>query len=275
MTLPIRNLRLRLSQGQIFWREVGQGKTLVFLHGSWSDGNQWLPMIEALSGHYHCVIPDLLGFGESEQPKLHYSIELQVECLAEYLEALKLRQIYLVGESLGGWIAASYALRFPDQIKGLVLLSPEGIPIGAGGWQWERWLVSQPPLAYWLLKFMLPFARLLKHQQQIEQLLQRRQQLRRSPVACKLLFQRRRAEIQAEWLHERLQWLKLPVLLLQGQERDRAPLTLGSADQWSQISQAESHLLPGMIPDLLVSSPDQIAEPIQAFVQRVSYSSME
>ncbi len=217
MTLPIRNARLRLSQGQLFWRELGGGQTLVFLHGTWCDGNQWLPWMSQLHQRYHCVAIDLLGFGESERPKLHYSIDLEVECLAELLEALRLRQVCLIGDSIGAWVAASYALRFPEQVKALVLLEPEGV-LEPHGSQSARWLTVQPSVSGWLLRSLLPIARVLKWDAWIRQQLEFQQQLQRSPVACKLLFARRAVEIQAEGLRNRLPWLKLPVLLLQAEQ---------------------------------------------------------
>lgn len=224
MTLPICNARLRLSQGQLFWRELGGGQTLVFLHGAWRDGNQWLPWMSQLHQRYHCVAVDLLGFGESERPKLHYSIELEVECLAELLEMLKLRQVCLIGDSIGAWIAVSYALRFPEQVKALVLLEPEGVLTSGdlqgvnARWRMARWLTIQPAVSGWLLRSLLPIARVLKCDGWIRQQLEFQQQLQRSPVACKLLFARRAVEIQAEGLRNRLPWLKLPVLLLQSEQ---------------------------------------------------------
>ena len=81
MPLPVRNSRIKLSQGLLFWREVGQGSAIVFLHGSWKDSSQWLPVMQQLSKHCHCFAPDLLGFGESEVVKGRCSIALQVECI--------------------------------------------------------------------------------------------------------------------------------------------------------------------------------------------------
>jgi pimeloyl-ACP methyl ester carboxylesterase len=267
MTLPIRNSRIRLTQGQLFWREVGQGKTLVLLHGAWNTGDQWLAAIEPLSRSYHCVAPDLLGFGESECPNLHYSIEQQVECLAEYLEVLKLRQVYLVGESVGGWIAATYALRFPDQVKGLVLITPEGVLSPFQSWRWQRWLSGQLPVAYWLLRSILPVARLFGRDRRIAALLQRRQQLRQSPVACNLLFGRRRAEIQAEVLDQRLQWLKLPLLLLQGTETARAAAVAQALTQ--QAAQTQISQLAGSSSELLTTHAIEVAAQIHEFVQSI------
>ena len=272
MTLPIRNSRIRLSQGQVFWREVGQGTTLVFLHGSWNDGSQWLPLTKRLSQFYHCLVPDLLGFGESERPNLHYSVELQVECLAEYLEALKLRQVYLIGYSLGAWIATSYALRFPDQVKGLILLSPEGVqPERGDRWLWSRWLTAQPPLAFWLLRLFSPFAKVLGGREWVERSLQLRQQLLRSPIACKLLFKRRKAEIRAELLTaDRLSWLKLPLLLLQGEQDDA--MTVRLSQTYAQAPHAELKLISSITPDLLETAPRAIATEIHQFVETVQMS---
>jgi pimeloyl-ACP methyl ester carboxylesterase len=218
MNLPLRNSRIKLPLGQVFWREVGTGPILVFLHGSWCDSSQWLPVIEHLSQGYHCFALDLLGFGESEQPKLHYSIQLEVECLLKYLEALHLPQVYLIGHSLGGWIAASYALKYPNQVSGLVLIAPEGVQVEGqeGSWRWARWLVGRPPLFYGVLRSLYPLARVVGRHKGIDQALKQRQQLLSSPTACQLLFRRRRAEIQAELLQEQLECLEVPTLILQG-----------------------------------------------------------
>ena len=148
MPLPLRNARIRLTQGQIFWREVGQD-TIVFLHGAWEDSSQWVPLIERLSAEYHCLVPDLLGFGESERPGVHYSIGLEVACLAEHLEALKLRRVYLVGHSLGGWIAMSYALKYQEQVEGVVLLAPEGVQAEGLGRRWWQAKLLRLPMVGW------------------------------------------------------------------------------------------------------------------------------
>lgn len=228
MYSPLRNSRVKLSVGQIFWHEVGQGPNLVFLHGSWLDSSQWLRTIEHLSPYYQCFAPDLLGFGDSERPNIPYSIHLEVECLAQYLDTLKLREVYLIGHSVGGWVAASYAIKYPDRVQGLVLLAPEGVKVGnrRGRWQTANWLYNKPPLAFWLLRSIYPIAKLLGRQNKIDALLKFRQQLMQSPVAVELLFRRRRAEITAELVDEHLPLLKAPVLLLHGSEDTPAASSL-------------------------------------------------
>lgn len=269
MNLLVRNSRIRLSQGQVFWREIGSGPVLVLLHGSWSDSSQWLPIMEHLSSEYHCFAPDLLGFGDSERPKIHYSIELEVECLAEYLEALNLRQVYLVGHSLGGWIAASYAIKYLEQVKGVVLLAPVGVQAEEArkyGWWAPRLLGAQSLVFRWLRSLRPLLARLLRRHKGIRQSLQQQMELKKFPTACQLLFQRRQSEIQAELLKEKLNWLKIPVLVLQG-EQD-TPSAIAQSQAYAALTPtATLRTISHGGNDLPQALPDLVARHIREFVR--------
>ncbi len=267
MYSPLRNSRIKLSVGQIFWHEVGQGPDLVFLHGSWHDSSQWLGTIELLSRYCHCLAPDLLGFGESERPNIHYSIDLEVECLAQYLDTLKLRQVYLVGHSLGGWVAASYAVKYPDRVLGLVLLAPEGV--NASGHRQRlreaRWLTGKPPLAFWLLRSLYPVAKLFGGKKKFDRLLEFRQQLMGSDVALQLLFRRQQAEIKAELVDGQLSWLKAPVLLLHGSQD--TPAAASACESYAALApNAELQFISPGGCNLPQEVPDIVAKYIREFV---------
>lgn len=276
MTLPIRNGRIRLSQGQIFWREVGQGIPIVLLHDTWSDGSEWLAVVDALAAHYHCLVPDLLGFGESERPRLHYSIALEVECLAQWLEALRLRRVYLVGVGVGAWVAASFALSHAEQVDGLVLLAPEGVKVVGAEQRWRggRSLLSRFPIARWLLNLVAVPARLVGWRGVLR--LQEQVRLwRRSPAASQILFNRRPVEIQAEYLggavsnaassmgEHHLSWLKPSLLLLQGDAE--SPLTAAQIRAYTDAPLAQVQMLPGQ--DLRQTAPDAVARAIRTFIR--------
>ncbi len=267
MSLEIRNSRIKLSSGLVFWREVGRGPAVVFLHGSWTDSSQWVPVIERLGQDHHCYALDLLGFGESDAPNLNYSIELQVQCLREYLEALKLNQVYLVGDSLGGWVAASYALKEVDQVQGLALLAPEGVAIAQWQkrWSWESWLVSNPPVLAWMLRGLLPLAQLAGKKEAIARHLQWRKQLLNSPAACQILFQRRKAAIQAEFLQEQLSWLTVPTLLLQT-EPDPGPRGLLGRAYLQLLPKAQLRMLPPGSEDWPQDFPEAIAQYLREWI---------
>ncbi len=244
MTLPIRNNRIQLPQGRLFWREVGQGRTVVLLHGAWWTGEQWTEVIQSLSHNYQCVVPDLLGFGESEKPKTLYSIQLQVECLRDYLQVLRIKRCVLVGYGLGAWVAATLALVYPDAVSGLILMAPEGVMSEKLRHRWRGWsLLSSPiPLMGWFLRIRLAIATLLGDGRSPLSTLRRRRLLRQSPAACRLLFKRRRAELHAEYLQDKLANLRCPMLVLQS--ADDSPTTLTLCQIYAQAPHATVEVVP-------------------------------
>lgn len=268
MDVTLRNSRIKLPLGKMFWREVGRGPILIFLHGTWNDGSQWLPLIEHLHQNYHCFAPDLLGFGDSEKPNVHYSIQLEVEFLRQYLDALRLPEVYLIAHSLGGWIAASYALKDSDRVRGVVLLAPEGVQ--TEGQQknlpWLKWLVGLPKIPDRILRALLPLARLLKFNKGIEQALEKREQLLAFPTACKLLFQRRRVEIQAELLEDSLNELTVPMLIIQG-KNDTPDAVERSKIYGKKTAKTQLILIDRIGNNLLEELPDAIAKYIDDFVK--------
>ncbi|MCB1215114.1 MAG: alpha/beta fold hydrolase [Deltaproteobacteria bacterium] len=108
--------------------EGGQGDTLLLLHGFGGDKDNWVRMAKFLTPYYHVIIPDLPGFGENKKdPALSYAVKDQVKRLDHFAQAIKLNTFYLVGSSMGGHIAASYAAEHPDPILGLILIAPGGL----------------------------------------------------------------------------------------------------------------------------------------------------
>ncbi|MGF1521248.1 MAG: alpha/beta fold hydrolase [Leptolyngbyaceae cyanobacterium] len=217
MTRPIRNGRIRMTQGTVFWREVGYGPTLLFLHGSWQDSSQW-PVLMAQLGHkFHCLAPDLLGFGESSHlsPK-NYSVDLETDCLAEYVASLRVQPHVIVADSLGAWVAVRYGLRHLETLQGLVLMAPEGLshPVLDQRWRTVRWLASPWSMRGRGLQLIAPIRRLLRRDHWLQRSYQRQQKFHRYQATCRLLFQRRQTALKAERLNELLPQLNIPVLLL-------------------------------------------------------------
>ena len=141
---------------------------------------------------------------------------MEVNALAELFSSLRLRSVVLVGHSLGAWVAAGYALQYPDQIKGLCVLEPEGLVYAPNRWRRERWLVS--PFAGFWLAMTKPFAR-KPEPGQVSSWFQKyhlRQRLRRHPAACQLLFQRQRKALEPEIIGGQLANLVIPMVAIQG-----------------------------------------------------------
>lgn len=111
----------------IRYYDVGSGPPLVLIHGIGGDADEWAFCLESFSAAHRVMALDLLGFGRSDKPFIAYSIEVFVEVLEAFLRKLNVSQPNLVGASLGGWIAAAYALRFPQAVNKLVLVDAAGV----------------------------------------------------------------------------------------------------------------------------------------------------
>lgn len=228
---------MKLPLGYLFWHEGGQprAETVIFLHGSWHNSTQWLPLIHHLAPRYHCLAPDLLGFGESSRTsRTPYSVALQVEALHSLLTALRIGPCRLVADSLGAWVAAHYALAYPDQVKSLTVIAPEGV-VSDGlrhRWRRDRWLIAPWSPLPLLLPYLgnAPWAKALRD---------RRHCLRQAPAACKTLFQRRASAINAELLRPGLGQLSMPILVLESAAA--APTTHRLTQAWLRLLPAARH----------------------------------
>ncbi len=108
--------------------EGGEGPTIVLLHGFAGDKDVWLPVAALLSAHFHLVIPDLPGWGESSRvAQGNYDVEAQAARLDAFVQALRLPRFMLAGHGTGATIAAAYAADQPQRMAGLALLDAYGL----------------------------------------------------------------------------------------------------------------------------------------------------
>jgi pimeloyl-ACP methyl ester carboxylesterase len=116
----------------IHYFDVGSGPVVVLLHGLGSRKDDWLPVLEPMGQKYRLLVPDQIGFGKSDKPLLDYSVQTYVDFLNEFLRQLKVEKASLVGESLGGWIAALYVAEIGGgahlvPVEKLVLVDAAGL----------------------------------------------------------------------------------------------------------------------------------------------------
>jgi len=105
---------------------AGSGPPIVFLHGFPDHGLGWRRQIEALRGNFRVLAPDLRGFGLSDRPRGHAHYALLphlVEDVLSVLVAEQLSQASIVGHDWGGTIAWWLAMRVPQAVRHLVVLS--------------------------------------------------------------------------------------------------------------------------------------------------------
>jgi 2-hydroxymuconate-semialdehyde hydrolase len=106
--------------------EAGSGPPVVLLHGASGGGAVWAPVIGPLSERFRVIVPDMVGYGASDKPRGEYDKRYFSRWLGDFLAALDLRSVHLVGNSSGGCVALQYALDRPESVDRLVLTCSEG-----------------------------------------------------------------------------------------------------------------------------------------------------
>ncbi len=109
---------------------------LLFLHGSGpgvTAASNWREVIEGLGDTFHCIAPDILGFGDSSHPDpqpqgFKAQAEVRIQALLELIDALGLEKVVLVGNSMGGMYSLRIAQLRPDLIDRIVLMGSGGMP---------------------------------------------------------------------------------------------------------------------------------------------------
>jgi pimeloyl-ACP methyl ester carboxylesterase len=112
--------------------ELGSGPPLLFVHGLGGSWTNWLETICAFAGDHRVVALDLPGFGASDAPREDpVTISGQAALLDELCGVLEIASAAVVGNSMGGLIAADLALRSPQRVERLVLVAAAGLSIHA------------------------------------------------------------------------------------------------------------------------------------------------
>ena len=91
-------------------------ETIVFIHGFSSDRFIYARFAKYFTDDYNVILPDLAGHGDSAyDPALSYSYEAQTRRVAEMLDTLGIPKVHITGNSMGGGIAAHFAIAYPDR----------------------------------------------------------------------------------------------------------------------------------------------------------------
>jgi pimeloyl-ACP methyl ester carboxylesterase len=112
-----------LSQGTIHYRESGDGPPIVFMHGLLVDGRLWRKVTPLLEDSFRCIVPDLpLGSHPAPMnPEADLTPPGLARIVADFLEALELDDVVLVGNDTGGAITQITAANHPERIGRVVL----------------------------------------------------------------------------------------------------------------------------------------------------------
>lgn len=140
---PFRRRAVRLRDGVVNLVDEGEGRPMLFVHGTPSWSFDMRHLLQAFRGRFRVLAPDHLGFGLSERPvAADYSPEAHAARFAELVDALDLRDLTLVVHDFGGPIALPWAAANPDRLRRIVYLNTFAGPVEGAADRFAAWLVG-------------------------------------------------------------------------------------------------------------------------------------
>ena len=126
--LTVEGQDLRMAYMDIPPDGTPNGMAVLLLHGKNFFGAYWKETISILSQNgFRVIVPDQLGFGKSSKPNIHYSFHLLANNTKKVLDSLGIKQIAVVGHSMGGMLATRFTLMYPEAVTHFILENPIGL----------------------------------------------------------------------------------------------------------------------------------------------------
>ena len=201
----------------------GAGTPLVLVHGLGARGEDWAAMIPALAAQgFHVYVPDLLGYGRSPKPDVDYSISLEEQTVAQFMQTMHVPRADVGGWSMGGWVAMKLALDHPEMVDRLAIYDSAGTYFPA---TWPPDLFTPVDVAGVgkLVKILSPKARTLPNfaaEAALRKLESNAWVLRRSMASM---------TSGRDLLDFRLYKISQPMLIMWGSQDELIPLSVGEA----------------------------------------------
>lgn len=105
---------------KLFFRSYGNGPALFILHGLYGSSDNWFSIAKMIGEYYTVYLPDLRNHGQSPHSEI-MDYDSMRDDLLELTDELNIKKIFLAGHSMGGKVAISFALKFPERLNGLLI----------------------------------------------------------------------------------------------------------------------------------------------------------
>jgi pimeloyl-ACP methyl ester carboxylesterase len=128
LPLNVEGQDLKMAYMDVAPTGKSNGKAVLLLHGKNFFGAYWKDTIALLAENgYRVIVPDQIGFGKSSKPNLHYSFHLLASNTKKLVDSIGVKQLTVVGHSMGGMLATRFTLMYPETATQLVLENPIGL----------------------------------------------------------------------------------------------------------------------------------------------------
>ena len=117
---------LNVEGKKLAYLEMGTGPAVVIIHGVGGHKEDWKGVAAALSATHHVFAIDMLGFGESSKTGEDLSMPVQAAAIKALLESHGIAKADIVGNSVGGWVATTFAATYPERVRKLIIIDAAG-----------------------------------------------------------------------------------------------------------------------------------------------------
>ncbi len=114
----------------VHYEVLGRGKPIIFLHGWVGSWRYWIPAMQAASPTYRAYAYDMWGFGETSKDEICYSLDQQVGLLDQFMNAMGIGKVAIVGHGLGALVALMFAAKHSYLVDRVMVIS---MPISGDG----------------------------------------------------------------------------------------------------------------------------------------------
>lgn len=119
---PFESRFVTVQGTRMHYIEEGEGRPFIFLHGNPTWSYLWRNVIPPMSSRMRCIALDLVGFGWSDKPRIGYTFLEHYRYVEDFVAALNLRDVVLVGHDWGGVLGFYYALHHRANVAGMAFM---------------------------------------------------------------------------------------------------------------------------------------------------------
>lgn len=251
----------------------GDAPAVILLHGFGSSLHTWEPWARAIAAERRAIRLDLPGSGLSDpDPGGDYTDARSHAVLVALMDRLGVARAVLVGNSIGGRVAWSFATRHPERVAALVLVSPDGF--ASPGFAYGR--APDVPLAVRAMRVALPRALVRMSlapaygdpARLTDATLERYHDLMRAPGVRAAMIRRLEQTVLEDPV-PRLAGIRVPVLLVWGEKDAMVPVA-NAADYARVLPDSTTVTFPGLGHVPQEEAPAESFAPVRAFLDRVA-----
>ena len=252
-------------------RNAQRADALVLLHAFPVHGGMWREVMDGLPATWRVIVPDFRGFGESggAGETAAFTIEALADDVQAMVEQLGLGKVVLAGLSMGGYVALAFAKKYPQSLRGLVLLDTKaGADTAEGKENRDRMIAiarekGAKPIAQAMLGKMIPAETAAHRPTLAQELLEMMESTRAETIAHALAAMRDRPDRTGE-----LALIKVPTLVGVGDQDEITPVEV-AREMAAKIPGARLKVFTGSGHMSAMEQPSQVAAAVTEFLARI------